>query len=253
MSTTHAPASLLEDRPTPLPLFFAGSVVAHVLAVGVWLLVGWLMAGPKVDLQQTPIKASLVRKGKPRDEKLLPRKEEEPAPPPPKAAEVAAPTPPAKPDTAVKIPTKDAKAEKAEKSDGAKDTKKSLFDAFSKTGRQGKVAEELEGEADGDPNGDSAKQEGERYFGLLNSVVKRNYDVSNTIDEAERRRLRAEVALRIGTGGELLEATLTKPSGNELFDSAVLGAVKKAAPFSAPPEHLRDALKKSGVAFVFTP
>jgi TonB family protein len=251
MSAT--PVSLLEDRPSALPLWFGASVVAHVLAVGVWLLVGWLTAGPKVEFEQQPIKASLVRLGKKRDDKLLPRKEEEPPPPAPKVAEVAAPTPAAKPDTAVKIPTKDAKAEKTEKSDGQKDTKKSLFDALSKAGRQGAVPQELEGEEDGDPNGDSATQEGERYFGLLNSVVKRNYDVSSTIDEAERRRLRAEVALRIGNAGELLDVTLTKPSGNELFDSAVLGAVKKAAPFSAPPEHLRDSLKKAGVAFVFTP
>lgn len=249
---THVP-SLLEDRPTPLPLFVAGSVVGHVLAIGAWVLLSWALAGPRVDLQQTPIKASLVRLGKPRDEKLLPRKEEEPAPPPPKVEEVAAAPPPSKPETAVKIPTRDAKPEKAEKKDGPKDAKKSLFDAFSKTGRKGKVPDELEGAADGDLDGDAARQEGERYFGLLNSVVKRNYDVSNTIDEAERRRLRAEVALRIGPGGELLEATLTRPSGNELFDSAVIGAVKKAAPFSAPPAHLRDTLKKAGVAFVFTP
>lgn len=243
--------SLLHDRPTPLPLFVAASVAGHVLAVALWLITGWILAGPKVDLTQTPIKASLVRLGKPRDEKLLPRKEEEAPPPKPKVEEVAVPTP-APPDTAVKIPTKDAKPEKADKKDGAKDAKKSLFDAFAKGGKQGK-AEELEGQADGDPDGDSAKQEGERYFGLLNSVVKRNYDVSNTIDEAERRRLRAEVALRIGPGGELLDVAITKGSGNELFDSAVIGAVKKAAPFSAPPEHLRDSLKKSGVAIVFTP
>lgn len=243
--------SLLHDRPTPLPVFVAASVAGHVLAVALWLITGWILAGPKVDLTQTPIKASLVRLGKPRDEKLLPRKEEEAPPPKPKVEEVAVPTP-APPDTAVKIPTKDAKPEKADKKDGAKDAKKSLFDAFAKGGKQGK-AEELEGQADGDPDGDSAKQEGERYFGLLNSVVKRNYDVSNTIDEAERRRLRAEVALRIGPGGELLDVAITKGSGNELFDSAVIGAVKKAAPFSAPPEHLRDSLKKSGVAIVFTP
>lgn len=249
MAASHL--SLLADRPTPLPMFLAVSVAGHVLAVALWLLVGWLMAGPKVDLTQTPIKASLVRLGKPRDEKLLPRKEEEPAPAKPKVEEVAVATP-AKVDTAIKIPVKDAKPEKVEKKDGAKDAKKSLFAALDSAGKQGK-AEDLEGAADGDPNGDAAKQEGERYFGLLNSVVKRNYDVSNTIDEAERRRLRAEVALRIGVGGELMDVSLTKPSGNEQFDSAVIGAVKKAAPFSAPPEHLRDSLKKSGVAIVFTP
>lgn len=246
-----APYSLLENRPSPLPVFVLASSVGHVLVVLLWLVGTWLLSGPKVDLAQTPMKASLVRLGKPRDEKLLPRKEEEPAPPPKKVEEVAAPTPPAPPDTAVKIPTKDARLEKAKKED-RKETKKSLFEAFGKAGKQGK-AEELEGQADGDLDGDAAKQEGERYFGLLNSVVKRNYDVSNTIDEAERRRLRAEVALRIGPAGELMEVNLTKASGNELFDSAVLGAVKKAAPFSAPPEHLRDSLKKSGVAFVFTP
>ncbi len=247
---TALPQSLLHDRPDPLPTFVAVSVVGHVLAVGLWLVVGWLMAAPRVDLQ-VPVKASLVRLGKPRDEKLLPRKEAEAPPPKPKVEEVALPTP-AVPDTAVKIPTKDAKPEEADKKDGQKDAKKSLFDAFAKGGKQEK-AEELEGEADGDPNGDAAKQEGERYFGMLKGVVKRNYDVSNTIDEAERRRLRAQVVLLIGHGGELLDASISVASGNETFDSAVIAAVKKTAPFTAPPEHLRDSLKKDGVAIVFTP
>ena len=242
--------SLLDDRADPLATFVAVSVMGHVLAVAVWLISGWLMAGPKVNLQ-VPVQASLVRLGKPRDEKLLPRKEEDLAPPKPKVEEVALPTP-AKPDTAVKIPTKDAKPEKAEKKDGAKDAKKSLFDAFAKGGKQGK-AEELEGEADGDVNGEAAKQEGERYFGMLKGVVKRNYDVSNTIDEAERRRLRAQVVLLIGGAGELLDASVSIASGNDTFDAAVIAAVKKTAPFTPPPEHLRDSLKKDGVAIVFTP
>ena len=49
--------SLLADRPSPLGLFVGLSVLGHVLAVVVWLVVGWLMAGPKVDLEQKPIKA----------------------------------------------------------------------------------------------------------------------------------------------------------------------------------------------------
>jgi protein TonB len=243
--TSPAETSLLVPRPTALPLFVLASVLGHGLVVGGWLVLSWAFAPPKVDLEQKPIKASLVRLGKKRDEKLLPRREEPPPPPPPKVEEVAvaAPKPP---DNAVKIPTKDARPEKPV------EQKKSLFDAFAKTARASKP-EELEGEADGDPHGDSAKQEGERYFGLLNSVVKRNYDVSSAINEAERRRLRAEVAIRIGPAGELLDVTLMKPSGNELFDSAVIGAVKRASPFAPPPPHLRDALKKDGVAFVFTP
>lgn len=250
MSATRT-ESLLEPRPSPLMAFVAVSLAAHLLAVGGFSLASWLLAGPRVVLDQQPIKASLVRLGKKRDDKLLPRKEEPPPPPPP-AAEKVAVAAPAPPDKAIAVPSKDAKVEKKDAAKEKADGKKSLFDAFNKTGRQTKP-EELEGEEDGDKDGDSAKQEGERYFGLLSAVVKRNYDVSDTIPEAERRTLRATVVIRLGDGGELLDVDLSKGSGNELFDTAVLGAVKKAAPFGAPPAHLRESLKKTGVQLVFSP
>jgi protein TonB len=236
---TRAPSSLLRPRPSGLWPFVLASVVGHVLIAAGALTLSWALSSPRVDLEQKPIRASLVRLGKKRDEKLLPRKEE-PPPPPSKAAEVPSPTP-APPDKAVKLPSKDAKPEKAA------DTRKSLFDALSKVARR----DELEGDPEGDPNGDSAVQEGERYFGLLKSVVQRNYDVSDTIPEAERRTLKAEVALYIGAGGELIDVKLAKPSGNDLFDSAVVGAVKKASPFAPPPPHLAESLKRQGVAIVF--
>ena len=60
-----------------------------------------------MDLDQKPIKASLVRQGKPREEKLLPRKEQPPPPPKeqkapaagtgPRPAEAVAPAPVAAP------------------------------------------------------------------------------------------------------------------------------------------------------------
>ncbi len=250
--TASAVESLLRPRKSPVLPFVAASVVAHVgLTVG-FLLVSALLAGPRVDLDAKPIKASLVRLGKKRDDKLLPRKEE-PAPPPPSKAEPA-PTPAAAPDTAVKVPTKDAKPEKPSKDAkaDAKDSKSKLFDALNKTSRAAS-AEELEGDPDGDANGDSAKQEGERYYALLSNAVRRRYDVSDTISEAERKALRAEVAIKLGPAGELLDVGLSHASGNELFDGAVVAAVKKAAPFGPPPEHLREQLRKQGVVFAFTP
>ncbi len=252
------PSSLLAPRPSGLLPYVLASVVGHVSVVVGAMLLSWALAGPKIDLEQKPITASLVRLGKPRDEKLLPKKEEpkpapepeQPAPPEP----VAAPQPP---PAAVAIATKDTKPDDAKKKDKAtdkdsKDSKKSLFDAMKKVARGGKP-EEAEGAADGDVNGDSAKQEGEKYYGLLKAVVNRNYDVSDTIDEAERRRLKAVVSIRLGPSGELLDVKLTKRSDNELFDSAVVAAVKKAAPFGAPPSHLRDSLKTQGVTFAFSP
>ncbi|MBL9038330.1 MAG: TonB C-terminal domain-containing protein [Archangium sp.] len=251
---TAAAESLLRPRPSKLVPFFMASLAGHAGLVGAALLFSWLWGAPIHALDQKPITASLVRLGKPRDEKLLPRKEEPPPPPPPAAAkpvDVPAPVPA---PAAVAIPTKDAKPEPKKPADTkpAKDTKKSLFDALNKTARAA-PAEELEGAADGDADGDSAKQEGERYFALLTAVVKRNYDVSSSIEEAERRRLRATVSMRIGPNGQLLDVNLSKPSGNELFDDAVVGAVKRAAPFTAPPAHLRDDLKKTGIGIEFTP
>jgi TonB family protein len=249
----HA-SSLLTARPSGLFPFVAGSIVAHGMVAGLWLLLSWALAGPRMQLDTPPIKASLVRLGKARDDKLLPRKEEEPPPPPkaePAPEPVAAPAPP---DTAVKIPTLDTKPDPKpstpSKPAPKTDARKNLFAALGKAGKQAKP-EELEGAADGDPMGDSATAEGERYYGLLKAVVHRHYDVNDTIPEAERRQLRAEVSIWIGNGGELVEVALKKSSGNEVFDNAVIAAVRKAAPYSAPPDHLRGPLKTQGVAFVF--
>lgn len=235
--------SLLAPRRERFLPFVMLSVAGHVVVVVLGLVVSWVLAGPRVELDQTPIKATLVRLGKPRDEKLLPRREEAPPPPKQEAEPVPVPAP-----AAVPIPTKNAKAEKKP----AKDERRSLFDALNKTARAA-PPEELEGAADGDPNGDAAKQEGERYYALLTSLVKRNYDVSDTIPEAERRTLHAVVAIRVGTSGELLEVHLKKGSGNALFDAAVLSSVKKTAPYPPPPAHLKDGLKSNGIAFDFTP
>jgi protein TonB len=231
--------------------FFTLSLCIHLVAAALLSVFSWLLAPAKLTLDTPPIKASLVRLGKKRDEKLLPRKEE--LPPPPPAAEKPAPAPEATPEKTVAIASKDAKSDPKKDAKGdSKDAKKSLADAFSKTGRASK-AEDVEGDEAGDKDGDSARQEGERYHGILTAAVKRNYDVSDTIPESERRMLKATVLIRLGASGELLEVDLSKASGNDLFDAAVLAAVKKAAPFGPPPEHLREGLKKKGVALVFSP
>ena len=231
--------SLLRPRPSGAAPYVAASVLAHLALGAAGLALSVLLAGPRVSLEQVPIKASLVRLGVKRDEALLPRKEEAPAPPRVEPEVVTLPSREAAP---VKPATPSKPADKPQ------DTKKSLFDAFH---RSAASASEAEGSPDGDRAGDSAKQEGEKYFGLLKAVVQRNYDVSDTIPEAERRALKAEVQLFIGPAGDLIDARLSHPSGNALFDAAVLAAVQKARPFTAPPEHLKGPLRAQGVAIVF--
>lgn len=251
--------SLLGSRPVGrLWRYVAASLVVHTAVVlGVLAYNTWV-AGSRPEPPPQTIRASLVRLGKPRDPKLLPRKEQPPPPPrevkpppqpsttpaaPPPPAKVAVPVPAVKPTPPPPAPQKGAPK--------AEDTRKRLFGAFDKLARPSE--EEPEGAEDGDPEGDSATAEGERYFGLLRTQVRRHYDVANTLAESERLYLRAQVAMRLDRSGQVLESRLVKTSGNALFDSAVLAAVSRAAPFSPPPDKLRDMLHKSGVVLEFSP
>ncbi|WP_224366838.1 cell envelope integrity protein TolA [Hyalangium versicolor] len=249
--------SMLVSRPSRLGIFLGVSVAGHGLLLVVGMLYSFLTSGPKVDPNIPVIKASLVRLGKPRDQKLLPRKEEPPPPPKevkaPPAPPSAEPPKPPSPTAAPVLPAKPQPAPAPQKGDtSAEDRRKRLFGAFDKTAK--KVPEdELEGAEDGDPSGDSATAEGERYYALLSSQVRRNYNVADTIPDAERMYLKALVQMRLGRAGEVIETKLTSASGNDLFDAAVLAAVKKASPFSPPPDHLRDSLQKQGIVLEFRP
>jgi TonB family protein len=235
--------SLLVGKPLPIRRFLLISVVGHAALFGVLSVASYFQLGPSIDLNQKPINASLVRLGKPRDPKLLPRNTE----PPPQEEQKAAPLPqpprPAEPKHAV--PTPDT---------SRVDRRKQLLSAFNRTSKTtARNIEEIEGQLDGDPHGDSATQEGERYFALLKAQVQRNYDVSQTIPEEERLHLKAQVIVLIGRTGDVLKVQLARSSGNELFDSSVLSAVKKASPFAPPPDHLRDPLQRKGIALEFRP
>lgn len=248
--------SMLVSRPSRLGVFLGVSVGGHGLLLVLGLIYAHLTAGPKVDPNVPVIKATLVRQGKPRDPKLLPRKEQPPPPPKEVKAPPAPPTEAPKPveKAAVAVPVAKPQPQAApQKGDTAgEDRRKRLFGAFDKTAKKAEE-EELEGAEDGDPDGDSATAEGERYFALLSTQVRRNYSVADTIPEAERLYLKAQVQVRLSRSGEVLETRLATPSGNDLFDSAVLAAVKKASPFSPPPDHLRDSLQKQGVVLEFRP
>jgi TonB family protein len=250
--------SLLVSRPSPVRRFLLASVLAHAVIVASGLIYNALVAGPHIVLDAKPITATLVRRGKPRDKALLPRKEELPPPPKEEKAPPAPPTPtpePPKPVEAGPAPMATPAAAKPppQKGDSAAERRKKLFGAFDRTSKSTREPEELEGEEDGDPDDDSATAEGERYYGLLSVQVKRRYDVSDTIPESERLRLRALVALRISRTGEVLDVQLSRGSGNDLFDAAVIAAVKRASPFSPPPEPLRAALQRDGVVLEFRP
>ena len=246
-----APVSLLVRRSEgPLFRFTFWSALVHAVLFSLAVVWAQLHEGPAIDLDQKPIKATLVRQGTPRDEKLLPRIEQ--APPPPVEQKAPEPVPtPAPPKPVAPSPVAAPAPPKAKQSGEKKaDPREQLMGAFD---RMSKAKPDTTGAADGDPNGDAAVAEGEAYYARLRSQITRFYDVSQTIPDAERIRLTAQVAVFISPAGQLERARLAKSSGNDLFDSAVMAAVKRAAPFSPPPSHLREPLQKYGVVLMFRP
>lgn len=267
MASTHVP-SLFHRRPMPWAKFIALSAALHGLVLSLFVLLALFRDNkPRVDLNQKPITASLVRLGKERDQKLLPRLEEELPPPVPEPEAPPPPPPPSEPKAAPKVaplpvplplpldkkesPPKEKKTEQPLTAQKQAERRKQLFDAFGKVGKP-KPQEEREGRKDGDLLGNARLQEGERYFGLLRAQVERHYDVSNSIPEQERIQLKAVALIQIGDQGQLLNSELVEKSGNRVFDAAVLAAISKSAPFAVPPAHLRD-LTRQGISIAFTP
>ena len=257
MPTTRTiPLSLLR-LPTISRRFGTVLVSSCVLHVGLLVGYAWWDARKAmvIELPDQPIRASLVRLGKPRDQKLLPRLDTAPAPKP-REKSVAVPTMDAKPAPAG-APKDDGERlkkamERIEAMREEADRDKAKEDALARIAeRVGKADPEPEGQADGHKDGDSATAgQVNAYLGSLHHAVKQHYVVPSVIQPGECLRLVATVMVRISLTGEVMEARVSKGSGSDFFDAAVVAAVKGASPLPAPPPNMRQMVTE-GFGFKF--
>ena len=221
------------------------------LGVHVGLVAGWVLfpgfSKPAVDLDEAVVKTRLVKLGKPRDEKLLPRIPTAPAPPKddPKSKPSDEPKPEnQKPDSSKQPSAADILKDFKEKQAESKD----INDILKRVGEQTD-----EGKEDGDKDGDSLTGEIQAtYYARVGAHIRKFLEISATLSDEERIRLRAELALKIGEGGELVDVRIQTSSGSAVFDNDVLAAAKRSAPLPAPPPQVRDKVAK-GIAFNVTP
>ena len=87
------------------------------------------------------------------------------------------------------------------------------------------------------------------YFAYLHTTIHRSCRPTQEF----RGKLKATISIHIDANGALSNAQLDDSSGNDAFDAVALDAVRRAAPFTPPPDQLRKSLKNPGVALVFTP
>ena len=187
-----------------------------------------------------PVIAHLVALGKPRDPRLMPRKETEP---PPAAAPGSAPAKPGAPSSAKAPPRQLSRQEMMERA---------LAGAARRT-RDEKPDPERAGQETGSPSGTAASaEEGEKYFGEVEDRIHANYLVPSVVSERERLYLSATVVIYIGRDGSIVKHVMTKPSGNSFIDQALVLAIQRTQ-LPAPPPELARLVRDEGLEINFKP
>jgi TonB family protein len=186
----------------------------------------------------------LVRLGKKRPEKLLPRI---PTAPPPSSKAV-----PIKAKTPAKAATPSKRSAPVA---SAKDRIAQLSRLSNALSRVGEHASEVEGDPEGDPQGEVTSLKdaimGNRYLTALRNCVRSHYNIEG-VDPSRLQNLTAQVFVKVDADGALHEHKLLKGSGNKHFDRAVLRATKRCNKVEPPPTHMKKQLHTDGVEFEFT-
>lgn len=208
------------------------SVAAHVAVFGAWI--AWPESNtPRVDLDEAIIKTRLVKLGKPRDEKLLPRLPTAPPPPPTESKPQPVVEPPKTPDTLPNpnpTPTPSA-ADILNKLKSESEKPRDLSNLIKD--RLGEPTDE--GRPDGDAEG--AALVGEvtaSYFARVQARIQNSMEVSSVLTDEEQVRLRAVLCIKIAEDGTVTNVNV-KSSGSQIYDADVTAAARRASPVPAPP------------------
>ena len=183
-----------------------------------------------------PVIAHLVALGKPRDPRLMPRKESEP---PPGGAQ-SRPGVPSSGKTAPREPTRQELMERA-------------LAGAERRSKGEKPDPERAGQETGSPSGSAASaEEGEKYFGEVEDRIHANYVVPSVISERERLYLSATVVIYIGRDGTIVKHVMTKPSGNSFIDQALVLTLQRTR-LPPPPPELASLVRDEGLEINFKP
>lgn len=218
-----------------LALTVVASLVLHLTAFAAWAFLPE-RARPAVDIDEAVVKTRLVKLGKPRDEKLLPRLPT--SPPPPSVQKQGPPDP-------TKTPPAD---EKPAAPDQAKPSAADILDRFKSDNAQKSLKDLInnrigeatdEGQEHGDKDGSALDGEiTQSYFARMTARIQNAMQVSSVLTDEEKLRLRAELCLKVADDGTVSDVRV-KSSGNPVFDADVTAAARRASPVPAPPPAAR--------------
>lgn len=238
------------------------SAAAHAAVLFFFTVTTYIIGPTEIMLPQA-IRVDVV--GLPekiQDQDLNPKpiKQEKPEPapkpkklPPKEAAEVAKPVAPIVPGPkAKKVDKTKAQSEALNKIKAA-----SAMDKIREQLEQEKAKEKqqtktsvIKGNAVNDGNSLTGleKVAFDRYLDELTKKFNANFEIPQWLADAN---LSAVVVVVIDERGFVTRKTLTKSSGNNVFDDIVMGTIEKTSPVPPPPDRLRGRLATSGIAVRF--
>jgi TonB family protein len=229
----------------PHPKVGLAITISAAIHAGLILLLvfGGMVKGTTENLKDKAIITRLLKKGEEKPKEYLPDKpiKQEPSPQP-------APAPQVEPPAAKKsVPTEPSPPSKV---DYSKQMNNALSALEHREGRNSK--EKPQGSPNGVAEGDSLVAEaGNIYYTEIHKSVTAHYTLPELIDERERMHLTATVVITLDRNGKLKQLVFEQKSGNSLFDSAIEGAIRQAAPFPPPPRELADKYATNGIGLIF--
>jgi colicin import membrane protein len=112
---------------------------------------------------------------------------------------------------------------------------------------------------DGDPNGvkgglstQALAVLGNAYAIKLSQAFRTNFAVPETIPNEDVEKLKAKILVKIDSRGTIIDHKLMEGSGNAIFDSAALRAVKRTRTVPLPDDELKRIIFKDGILINFS-
>lgn len=233
-----------------LSKFYALSIVVHIVLVIIFGS-GFLFTGKK-KIKFDTVQARLVKLGKERDKRLLPRITKT------KKAKTHKED---KKGNSLKKPVKKKEKKKIKKEKKVK-KQPSLAELLSGSIQDIKEdarAEETDegakdGVADGDVTDPALALKANMYTRKVSALIRKNWQIPAIIKKEDLSSLSAEVFFRITFSGEVYGIEVVAASGNNIFDSSVIEAIKKTGKLPLPKDReLKKLVLKEGFECPFTP
>lgn len=248
------------------------SLLVHLLIFIIFGTNLFFQSSRRIEFESIP--AKLVRLGEEREKKLLPRitkpqtapkteKKEQPAPKETvKKVEEKKKTEDPKPNS-LKKPEEKKSSKPAEKAPETKKPKAQSLDEL----LAGNVIEKIrkdaraevsnegakDGVADGEVTDPALALKANMYARKVAQLIRGNWNIPSIISQSELKNLKTEIFFRITFDGGIYDIKIGNSSGNKIFDSSVVEAIRKTGKLPLPEDkEFRKLVLKEGFVCPFS-